>query len=116
MVMFGKNIKAARKKKGLTQKQLAALIGAKHNSISDWENDKNKPDPDTINLLLGVLEIDANTLLGYETKENIKNDANELVTKVLNNPKIQKMLEVLSKMPDEDIDLVVSFIERLNKQ
>lgn len=115
MVMFGKNIKDARKKKGLTQRQLADLIGAKHNSVSDWENDKNKPDPDTINLLLGALEIDANALLGYDNKEILKKAASEQAYKVLNNPKIQKMLTTLSKMSDDDMDLVISFIERLNK-
>ncbi len=115
MVMFGNNIKEARKKKGLTQRQLADMIGAKHNSVSDWENNKNKPDPDTINLLLGVLEIDANTLLGYDNKDSIKADANELASNILNNPKIQRMLTTLSKMSDEDMDLVMAFIERLNK-
>lgn len=62
-VSFGEKIKSARKAKGLTQKQLAAKINAAHNSISDWENDKNKPDPDTIELLCGVLEITPNYLL-----------------------------------------------------
>lgn len=60
---FGGKIKEARKTIGLTQKQLAGLIGAAHNSISDWENDKNKPDPDTIELLCGVLKITPNYLL-----------------------------------------------------
>ena len=62
-VSFVEKIKSARKAKGLTQKQLAAKINAAHNSISDWENDKNKPDPDTIELLCGVLEITPNYLL-----------------------------------------------------
>lgn len=60
---FGEKIKEARKQKQLTQKQLAKLIGAAHNSISDWENNKNKPDPDTIELLCGVLKITPNYLL-----------------------------------------------------
>ena len=45
---FGQRLRKARKERGFTQKQLADLIDAKHNSVSDWENDKNKPDPDTI--------------------------------------------------------------------
>jgi len=61
---FGEKIKDARKHKNLTQKQLADLIGAAHNSVSDWENDKNKPDPDTIELLCGALNIAPNYLLG----------------------------------------------------
>lgn len=63
---FGEKIKDARKHKHLTQKQLAELIGAAHNSISDWENDKNKPDPDTIELICGVLDIAPNYLLGKD--------------------------------------------------
>lgn len=66
---FGEKIKEARKLKGFTQKQLAANIGAKHNSVSDWENNKNKPDPDTIELLCGVLNITPNYLLATETRE-----------------------------------------------
>lgn len=60
---FGEKIKEARKQKNLTQKQLADLIGAAHNSISDWENNKNKPDPDTIEVLCGALKITPNYLL-----------------------------------------------------
>lgn len=60
---FGEKIKEARKHQNLTQKQLATLIGAAHNSISDWENNKNKPDPDTIELLCGILKITPNYLL-----------------------------------------------------
>lgn len=66
---FGEKIKSARKSKSLTQRQLADKIGAAHNSISDWENDKNKPDPDTIELLCGVLEITPNYLLASSSED-----------------------------------------------
>lgn len=68
-VSFGEKIKSARKAKGFTQKQLAAKINAAHNSISDWENNKNKPDPDTIELLCGVLEITPNYLLAASPED-----------------------------------------------
>lgn len=66
---FGKRLRESRKAKSYTQKDLANLIGAKHNSISDWENDKNKPDPDTIELLCGVLDITPNYLLNSNTDD-----------------------------------------------
>ena len=66
---FGEKIRDARKSQNLTQKQLAEIIGAKHNSVSDWENDKNKPDPDTIELLCGVLKITPNYLLKSSNEE-----------------------------------------------
>ena len=61
---FGQKLKIARKNKKYTQKELAEAIGAKHNSVSNWENDQNKPDPDTIELICNVLDISANYLLG----------------------------------------------------
>lgn len=60
---FGSKLKKARLSKKMTQKQLADIISVKHNSISNWENDINKPDPDTIELLCGVLEVTPNYLL-----------------------------------------------------
>lgn len=66
---FGEKIRESRITLKLTQKQLADKIGAKHNSISDWENDKNKPDPNTIELLCGVLNISPNYLLGTSSDD-----------------------------------------------
>ena len=66
MADFGMNLRKARKEKKLTQRQLADLIGAKHNSVSNWETGINKPDPDTISLICGVLHISPNDLMGSE--------------------------------------------------
>lgn len=76
---FGEKIKESRKAQKLTQKQLADAIGAKHNSVSDWENDKNKPDPDTIKLLCGVLKITPNYLL--KTSEDDFSPKEKLIIK-----------------------------------
>lgn len=64
---FGERLRQARKAKKLTQKELASLIKAAHNSISNWENDQNKPDPDTIQNLCWALDISPNYLLGTES-------------------------------------------------
>lgn len=78
---FGERLKSARISKKLTQKELALKIGAKHNSISDWENNKNKPDPDTIELLCGVLEISPNYLLGSFSSDTFTPEENTLIKK-----------------------------------
>ena len=57
---FGAKLRSARRDAGLTQKELAAKIGAKHNSVSNWENDQNKPGPDTIELLCAILGVSPN--------------------------------------------------------
>lgn len=57
---FGEKLRSARKEKKLTQRELAELIHAAHNSISNWENDQNKPDPDTIQNLCWALGVTPN--------------------------------------------------------
>ncbi|MBE6034447.1 helix-turn-helix domain-containing protein [Aminipila sp.] len=96
---FGSRLKDARKLKGYTQKQLAEKVGAKHNSVSNWENDQNKPDPDTIELICGVLNISPNYLLNnsgcdelvlspseielIKTYRNLSSQSKALITLVL---------------------------------
>ena len=57
---FGERLRIARKEKQLTQKELAAKIKAAHNSISNWENNQNMPDPDTIQHLCWALDVQPN--------------------------------------------------------
>lgn len=66
MSFFGANLKKARKRCGLTQRQLAERIGAKHNSVSNWETGQNEPDTQTIRKLCDTLSITANDLFGAD--------------------------------------------------
>ncbi len=63
---FGSKLRAARKAKQLTQKELAVKIKAAHNSISNWENDQNMPDPDTIQYLCWALDVQPNYFFAVE--------------------------------------------------
>lgn len=63
---LGESIRNARVAKGLTQKQLAELIGSKNNSVSNWEHGTHKPDIDTLERLCKVLDISPVELLGAE--------------------------------------------------
>lgn len=63
---FGERLRRARKKEKLTQKELAITIGAAHNSISNWENDQNMPDPNTIQNLCWALRVEPNYFFSYE--------------------------------------------------
>jgi len=69
---FGNKIKAARKAAGMTQRQLASKIGVKNTSISNWEKNISRPDPDTIAKICGALEIDAGFL--FDAEPGICND------------------------------------------
>ena len=53
----GENIKNARKKAGLTQKELGQKIGLSYQSIAQWENNLRKPKPETLQKLANALGI-----------------------------------------------------------
>ena len=71
MNTFGGRLRSARKNKKMSQRKLAETIGAKHTSISEWENGYHEPkDIETINKICAALEIDASWLLNNNNKES----------------------------------------------
>ena len=68
---FGQRLRSARKEKKLTQKELAVKIQAAHNSISNWENDQNMPDPDTIQNLCWALDVEPNYFFAVDTSSSL---------------------------------------------
>jgi transcriptional regulator with XRE-family HTH domain len=54
--MRGTDVRAWRLARGLTQRQLADLIGVQPVQISRWENDKNKPAGRLLDLALDGLD------------------------------------------------------------
>lgn len=68
-VTFGEKLRLARREQNLTQRELAARINAKHNSISNWENDQNMPDPDTIQHLCWALDVQPNYFFSIESPQ-----------------------------------------------
>ena len=71
MVEFGERLKKLRKQKGLTQKQLAELIGVKNSIISFYEVGDRIPSPEIIIKLSAVLNSSTDYLLGVEKGKNI---------------------------------------------
>ena len=84
-VKIGKFISECRKKKKLTQEELAEKLGVTNKSVSRWENGKTMPDYSVINLLCNELDISINELLsGEKIKEsNYENKANENLDSIL---------------------------------
>ena len=53
----GQRIKAARKKAGLTQKELGERMGQSFQSIAQWENDLRNPKLETLQRIANALEV-----------------------------------------------------------
>ena len=61
-----RKIKDPKKRKKLTQKELAEQIGIKQNSYSDWETGKNEPSFENLIKLADLLEVLLDWLFGRE--------------------------------------------------
>ena len=60
------NMRELRKKKGLTMKQLGAVVGLSESTISLYENGKHEPDIETMGKIADVLEVSVDRLLGRD--------------------------------------------------
>ena len=59
----GELIKAARKKAGLTQAQLAEKLGISYVGVSQWENDLRNPKLDTLQRIASALGVPVQDLI-----------------------------------------------------
>ncbi|MBO5332678.1 MAG: DUF2157 domain-containing protein [Clostridia bacterium] len=68
MSKVSKNLKKIRTEKKMTQDALAERIHVTRQAISNWENDKTKPDIESLEMLAEVLEVDIEELIYGEKK------------------------------------------------
>ena|GEM_PF-1128813 len=69
---FNEQLKAIRKQKGLTQRELADVIKARNSSISNWEHGVSQPSSSIVELLAQALGVSPFDLLGEFTLGDIQ--------------------------------------------
>ena len=114
---LGENIRNARLKIGISQKDLAEALSYGDNcvsntSVSNWENDINKPDADTLAHLCKILNVDANYLLNYD--EIKKERDNNIDFGLLNQYKI--LFDKDYRLTKEQKKFFMDFLEERHKR
>jgi len=71
MVEFAEKLRQLRKEYGLTQAELASMIGVKNSVISFYEMGDRVPSPKIIKKLAATLHVSADYLLGIEKQPSI---------------------------------------------
>jgi len=64
--MFSKMLKELRNEKGLSQSELAKLLGASKQNISDWENGKSETNFEMVAKIANFFKVTVGQLLGTE--------------------------------------------------
>lgn len=100
---IGENIKTARKKAGLTQEDLATILGVNKQAIFKYENGIIKNIPwDKLEIMAKALNVSIPYLIGCSDIEI--------------NTNLRYYLELITKLSDRDQDIVFHLIEFLSKQ
>ncbi|MDY5731521.1 MAG: helix-turn-helix transcriptional regulator [Eubacteriales bacterium] len=83
---FGENLKNSRKRKNITQEELAEILGVSRQAVSKWESDAGYPETEKLLAISKTLHISIDTLLNntlQEAKESIdKNNLNSITGKI----------------------------------
>ncbi len=66
---FGTRLRDKRKELGITQPQLAEILGVSQSAIGSWETDTNSPRATLLYDLFDILHCDANYLFQDETRK-----------------------------------------------
>ena len=72
---IGENLKTLRRQKGITQEQLAHILGVSFQSVSRWENDTCYPDIELLPIMADYFETTVDSILRVEEtveKERVK--------------------------------------------
>lgn len=83
MKSMGEQIASLRKKKGMTQSQLAEKMNVTDKAVSKWERDLSCPDINTVSKLADILEVSVEELLKNKKEDYEKKKIKDLIDLIL---------------------------------
>lgn len=123
---FNMKLRTLRKRKGMTQRELAADLGVALSTIAMWETANREPDLATIRKLAEYFSVSIEELIndeieiGYENytlKKNARFDE-EIITlrnMLHSRPEMQALFSVSKSATKEDIEKTIRIIEALKQ-
>ena len=72
--MLSKNLKIFRKRKGLTQENVAEALNIVRQTVSKWEKGISVPDADMLIRLAEILDVSVNELIGSDVADEKNED------------------------------------------
>ena len=79
MKSIGETISSLRKKKELTQNELAEKMNVTDKAVSKWERDLSCPDVNTISRLAEVLDVSVEELLNAKEQRKTSDNSKDLI-------------------------------------
>ena len=113
--MINENIKKYRKKKGISQEEMAVKLNVVRQTVSKWENGLSVPDADVLIHIAKLLEVSVSQLLGIERNSDFDTDLSEELAKLNKQLAEQKQRErlLLQANKKRGVILLLSFLAML---
>jgi transcriptional regulator with XRE-family HTH domain len=116
--MTGTNIRAARKAKGLTMKELGTLIGTSESAVSLYETGKREPNYETLLMIAEALDTTVGYLLGTETEKAHGTEAEgellEYLEELRTRPEFKMLFHTFKDATKGEIEAIVTAWEARN--
>lgn len=98
---IGIRIRKYRELRGLSQKELADLIGVSNSRVSNWEQGINRPNADIISDLCKALDVSPSELLDIQiSTDSLNEQERKLVLAYRNRPELQEAVNILLGIND----------------
>lgn len=110
MKSIGETISSLRKKKGLTQNELAEKMNVTDKAVSKWERDLSCPDVNTISRLAEVLDVSVEELLNAKEQRKTNSKIKDLVNLIFKAVAIAMGIAVVVLNILNEIDIKNSII------
>lgn len=92
--MFSSNLRAAREKSGLSQREVAQKLFVSAQAVGKWERGESTPSPEAIAEMAVLFDTTADNLLGVNTKKRLAGTSSEAK---------QSMYELIDSLSDEQV-------------
>lgn len=115
---FKDNLRALRKRKGLSQVELAEKLGFSKSLIGLYETGDRKPSFEALEAIADFFNVDLDYLLGRDDKSiyYLDPEAAEMAKEIFEDPNLRILFDASRKVSKEDLQLVVDMVKRLKKE
>lgn len=98
---IGIRIRKYRELRGLSQKELADLIGVSNSRVSNWEQGINRPNADIISDLCRALDVSPSELLDIQiSTDSLNEQERKLISAYRSRPELQEAVNILLGIND----------------
>lgn len=98
---IGSRIRKYREKKGISQTELAQMLGIKNNRVSNWEQGLNRPDADILAKLCCLLDVSPSELLGVQLMDGeLSEQERKVIAAYRSRPELQQAVNILLGITD----------------